>query len=330
MRWLRRDEGATIVIVALAMVALIGMVGLVIDVARIYEERRELSRGADAAVLAIAADCGTKAAPCDDATAMATSSAYADANADDGMSGIDALDLDLENSTVHVRTNTIDANDGTDQLKMLFLRLCGFNGTTVKADATAEWGYPTGAGTVPIIISDCEYFKFVDPVTGPDESNIVTITFHDGRTTEDCNAEAGQDTDGDGVLSGGFGWLFTSGDCVAEVHDGNWVDEDPGASPSTGCDPQTLYDLIFDKTIIVSYFDDTVGLGANGMYQIAGVGAFHVTGYNFGGQYKEPSAVDAPCDGDIRCMSGYFTTAVTDSGELGGENRGVVVVRLIG
>lgn len=330
MRRLETQDGATAVIVAISLVALLGMVGLVIDLGAMYEERRELSRGADAVVLAVAADCGTGAKPCDVETATATGETYADLNADDGAAAIDDLTIDLDEQRVWARTKSFDPSDGTDQLKLFFMRVFGFEGTTVKAEAEAVWGYPTGAGALPLIISDCEWFKFVDPDTGPDEDLLVTIFFHDGNSTEDCNAQAGQDTDGDGILSGGFGWLGTESSCIATVLSGNWVAEDPGASPSSGCSPDTLRALIFNRTVLVPYFDDTEGLGANGRYHIAGVGAFHITGYNFGGQFKEPSAALAPCGGDERCIAGYFTTEVIDEGDLGGENRGVVIVRLVG
>lgn len=324
MRRLSRDDGATIVLVAISMVAIIGIVGLVIDVGQIFGERRQLGRGADAAVLAVAADCGTKAKPCDDDTALATGVTYASANADDGASAIDAMDLDLAAQQIWMRTKTINAANGSDLLDLLFMPIFGYDGLTVTAEATAIWGYPRGAQALPLIISVCEYDK------RPPEEEPVIILFHDGNSTEDCNAVAGQDTDGDGILSGGFGWLLTDGDCITIVSDDNWVSEDPGAAPSTGCSPAELRALILDKTVLVPYFDDTRGLGATGEYHIAGVGAFHVTGYNFGGQYKEPSVSLAPCFGDERCVAGYFTTLVTDEGELGGEDFGVVVVRLVG
>lgn len=330
MRRLNEDAGTTIVLVAITMVVLIGFVGLAIDAGRIFDERRQLSRGADAAVLAIAADCALFAAPCDDDTAMATGEQYADANADDGAAAIEALDLQPLEKRVWVRTKTIDGEDGTDRLELLFAGVLGFGSTTVHAEAEAVWGYPTGGGALPLIISICEYRRWVDPATGPDEDLVVTLYFHDGNTAEECNAQAGQDTDGDGLLAGGFGWMSTDGDCSATVYDGNWVYEDPGASPSTGCDASTLYDLVFDKTVLIPYFDDTDGLGANGRYHIAGIGAFHVTGYNFGGQYKAPTASTAPCSGDERCVQGYFTTAQIHDGELGGENFGVVIVKLVG
>jgi hypothetical protein len=52
----RRDEGQTIVIVALCMVVFLGMAGLVIDVANLYVTQRHLQTAADAAALAAAQD----------------------------------------------------------------------------------------------------------------------------------------------------------------------------------------------------------------------------------------------------------------------------------
>lgn len=347
MRWLEQEDGATIVFVAIVMVLLVAFTGFVIDTARIYEERRELSRGADAAALAIAADCGNQTRPCDTATAIATGEAYADANADDGAAAIDQLDLDIAARTVHVRTKTIDATDGTDQLKMTFMRLLGFSGTTVRADATAIWGYPLFVeGELPLIISDCEYDRLESTVDGEP----VTFYFHDGQLAEPCPARPGHDDDGDGTLSGGFGWLATTG-CTATAEPipseppvsdptsptttfaAYWVFADPGASPSTGCSPEAFRDLVLGNTVIVPYFTDVSGVGSGGRYEVIGVGALYVVGYNFGGQYKacQGPLCELPCSGDDRCIAGIPTEVEVDGrGPLGGEYRGVVVVRLTG
>jgi len=326
MRWVKRaqnERGATIVLMAIVMVALLGIIGLAIDVGAIFAERRELSRGADAAVLAVAEDCALGVGECTTAAAMATAGAYADANADDGASAIQSLDLDVEARTVHVTTKTIDPDDGTDQFKLYFMRALGIDSTKVTADAAAAWGYPTSAAALPIIISDCEWFL------RPGAGVTTTLFFHAGSDTDDCAAQAGSDTDGNDRLPGGFGWLLTGGDCSAEISSDDWVTEDPGASPSRGCDATALRDIVYQETILVPFFDDVWGLGANGTYKIAGFGAFHVTGYNFGGQYKAPSASEAPCSGELRCLEGFFTTSVVYEGPLGGQNRGVVVVKLI-
>ena len=51
------DRGAVLVWVALMLVVLLGIGALVIDVGALYAERRQLQNGADAAALAVAADC---------------------------------------------------------------------------------------------------------------------------------------------------------------------------------------------------------------------------------------------------------------------------------
>jgi hypothetical protein len=325
---LRREEGATLVLVAVSMVFLLGFVGLAIDVGRVYDERRQLSRGADALVLAVATDCALGERPCDYDTAMVTGEQYADANAEDGAAAVEALELDTDEQSVWARVKTIDAVTGTDDFDMLFAWIVGIDSTTVHAEAKAVWGYPTGASALPLIFSDCEWFKRLDPGTGlPDPTEVATIFFHDGNNTEDCNAQAGQDADLDGRLPGGFGWLDTDGSCAALIYDGDWVEDDPGASPSSGCSPAEMRDLILNnEAILIPFFDDVEGLGANGRYHIAGVGAFHPTGYHFGGQYSE----NPPCFGDERCISGYFEAKLLEVGDLGGENRGVVIVRLVG
>ena len=326
MKRLREDRGATIVIMAVAMVALLGLVGLAIDAGAIFAERRELSRGADAAVLAIAEDCARGIVECSTAAATVTAEAFADANADDGAAAIQSLVLDVEARTVQATTKTIDPADGTDQFKLFFMRVLGIDSTKVTADAAAAWGYPTAAATLPLIISDCEWFKYANPETAGEE---VLLFFHDGADAGDCAAQAGSDKDGDGRLTGGFGWLLTGGDCEAPISAEDWVTESPGNNPSPGCDAAALYDLIFNETVFIPFFDDVWGLGSNGTYQIAGFGAFFVTGYNFGGQYKTPSMSTAPCKGAQNCLQGYFTTGVVYEGPLGGQNRGLVVVKLI-
>jgi len=57
MRRLRNDDGSIAIIVAIVMVVLLGMATLVVDVGRLYVERRQLQNGADAAALAVAVDC---------------------------------------------------------------------------------------------------------------------------------------------------------------------------------------------------------------------------------------------------------------------------------
>jgi Flp pilus assembly protein TadG len=52
----RDDHGAILVMVALMLTALLGVGAIVLDLGKLYVEKRELQNGADAAVLAVAQD----------------------------------------------------------------------------------------------------------------------------------------------------------------------------------------------------------------------------------------------------------------------------------
>jgi Flp pilus assembly protein TadG len=340
MRRLSDDRGATAVVVAITLAMLFGFAGFAVDVGALYQERRELQVGAEAGALAIAEDCGLGVAPCDTGYATGTAQGYADSNATDGLAGVDGVDLNLAGQTVTVYTSTVDADAAPTIFEPYFAQVIGFNGATVTAQASATWGYPSSLTTLPLIISDCEwnsYSGYVQPDDGSWEGDPALFTFHDGRAldgspTPNCPVgSSGYDADGSGDLEGGFGWLNTTSGCEAELGTGDWVYDDPGASPSTGCNATTLYNLIFNKVVLIPYFDDVNDLGgSNGQYHVSGFGAIYVTGYNFGGQFKTPTASTAPCSGDVRCIAGYLTTTTVYDGELGGEDRGVVVVLLTG
>ncbi|MBI5156783.1 MAG: Tad domain-containing protein [Acidimicrobiia bacterium] len=303
---------------AITVVVLFGMLGLTVDVGALYYERRQLSNGADAAVLAIAEDCALGVGSCDPASARVIAESFADANARDGYAIVEALDLDAVAKRVRVVTGTLTASGGRI-LEPFFAQVIGFDGTTVHADATAVWGYPSSMRNVlPLIISLCE-FPGAATLPGP----LEVLFFHDGNSAESCNAQAGQDTDGDNRLAGGFGWLATTGACAASMAQGAWVVDDPGASPSNGCSASFIGSLL-GTAVPLPIFDDITGTGSNGQYHVAGFAMFVITGYNFGGQFKAL----APCLGDERCVSGYFTTGVVHDGELGGTDRGIVIVKL--
>jgi len=115
---------------------------------------------------------------------------------------------------------------------------------------------------------------------------------------------------------------------------GAWIGVDPGSSPSNGCSPSDLEGLL-GEVVLIPYFLELQGQGNNGQYLIAGYGAFVVAGYNFGGQYKQfrPPLTALPCNGSTRCLAGWFVQTVSNggtTGDLGGEDRGFTVIKLIG
>jgi hypothetical protein len=317
------DRGIAGVMVAITITIILGMAGLAVDVGAMYQERRVLSNGADAAALAIAEDCALGTASCDTYTAKATAQLFANANSDDGVSAVDSVIIDHAARTVTVTLSTLDA-EGRTKLDPYFAEVVGFDGATVRATAEAGWGFPSATRSfLPLIISDCE-FPHGEAIPTP----VRVLYFHDGNSAEPCNAQAGLDGDGDGFLAGGFGWLQTGGSCESYLEAWTWVSDDPGSSPSNGCQAAYLATLVGEE-IPLPFFDDLVGVGQTGDYHIAGFGLFQITGYNFGGQFKYPQS-NPPCTGDQRCVSGRFTAGAIYDGEFGGPDRGFVIVKLIG
>lgn len=331
MRRLSDESGASLPIIAVAIVVLLGVVGLSVDFGFLYWERRQLQNGADAAVIAIAHDCARGVIPCDLANATATADFYADENSEDGTSAVESVTLDVPGRTVTVVTSTLEIS-GSDKLAPTFGKLVGYDGATVGAEASAMWGFAGGGLAIPLIFSDCEWEKLVGPVGPPWDYDFPTantnIFFH--GDSEACHeSPSGQD------LPGGFGWLENAGNCSAYINEDNWVYIDPGASATSGCTPEFMREEVLGHTVPLPFFDDLVGTGENAQYHVVAFGGFHTLGYNFGGQYKE-EVIDAedplygqlPCTGSDRCIYGYFDSVSLTGGVIGGQDRGVYVVAL--
>lgn len=365
------DDGATLVFAAVILVAILALSAFAIDFGRMWEERRQLQNGADAAALAIAEDCarGLCNASYDE---YATAEIYVDDNARDGLAWAQQVDLDLTNQTVTVYNATEDPG-GDNKFDMLLAGIVGFDGFTVTAQATAVWGYSNDIATIPLIISACEWAKSFpdgpggiepadedDPWLPPTQlfdeptlsgSNIkvpwtasnnipswlsgyspptsypppVTLTFHDAAVTDDCAAQAGQDTDGNDRLPGGFGWLQQD-ECIAHIEQDIWVGAKPGSGAPQDCDPDDL----LDKILMIPIFNDVTEPGGGGFagqcttgpggkcYRIDGFAAFYVTGFRFpGGQGWRQNP---PCNPPDTCISGYFTDYVLPGSTGGGDN----------
>ncbi len=343
------ERGLTMVVFGLWMLVIFGFGAFALDISRIYNEHSELRNGADAAAFAIAADCGQQR--CDgfyDEHAVANM--YADPNARDGATGINNVAIDFATQQVTVTVETEDTS-GNNKLEMVLAQIIGYNDPTVQASATVMWGAPSGYDALPLAFSRCEWDSFgsagfvdedplgflhrqssvvnneLPPTLGyPYAAKFVTIYLHGSST---CAAgPSGQD------LPGGFGWLDSNPNCRIQPSLGDWLEIDPGASPPGECNPSTMRDTI-GTVQFVPYFDDVVGTGTNADYHINGFGALYVTGYNFGGSYKEDSIVTgvAPCTGDDRCIQGYMMGDWVDSNTspgLGGGDYGIIALEMKG
>ena len=319
----RRDEGgAIVVLVALFGVVLLVVAALVVDAGTILQERRELQNGADAAALAVAQKCAVDTdCNADNAALRAYAATYAGANATDGAAAVDSVSVNTGTKQVTVVVSTKAGDDDTVLPYWFGRTVTGERGTTVHARATAAWSFLGRARVIPLAMSFCEWDT---DTSGGTVYNVPTVVlFHSGtQSAGDCEAQSGQDLDGDHRLPGGFGWLSSS-DCEALITAGQLVGEDPGVDVPSDCDLSTL----MDTTVLVPIFDDVNGLGGvNGQYHIEGFGEFHLTGYRFAAHQSTPR----PCNPPASCIGGYFTRFVS-VGEAGGTpvDRGAYRVSLV-
>jgi hypothetical protein len=314
-RLLRRERGATALMFALLLVPMIGAAAIAVDVGALYAERAQLQNGADAAALAVAADCADLGG-CGGSAAIAGQ--YADDNADDGAA------TTLEPTFPTANTVTVQAltqqPDGADALPHPLASLIGIDSTTVHAEATAEFGFPSAGNVIPLALAYCE-FSGVTP-------GVLTLIQYD--TNKPCKGPTGQ------PIPGGFGWLDQlPGECKAYIDlSSAWVGSEPGLDPPNNC--ATLFADLENTTILIPVYEGANGInGQNGEFKIHAFAAFYVTGWKFTGNgnsiMNNPDPAAPACNGNCRGIQGYFTEWVEVGGdwELGGSNLGVAVVRLI-
>jgi len=241
----RGDErGQTLVVVALAMVVMVGMLALAVDVASWYQKRHQAQLAADAAALAAAhclasTNC-TSTAPGGDAALVATT--YAAAN---GVPLTSTNQVSFDSSTVTVSETT--------PAPVFFGAVAGIHSVTASTAAAAKWSTTSSSActtpglgcyaifasaSVPITagVSSCStssssqplpygsgvYFNGAgDVVTGSVHSN-ASIYFNGGSQT------LGPTTYGNGTgcqtKTGGSGDTFSSGP-AAEAPITTWPDD---------------------------------------------------------------------------------------------------------
>ena len=335
MRRVRRNQdGVVAVFMLMAVVALMGMVGFVIDMGQIRQEKRELQNGADAAALALAQECARNLCT----NLMAKAQPYADANAKDRASAVTGATLISANQVkVDTRTTT---SGGATSLTMQFIQFVGGPTTAqVKATATAAWEAPGGATTFPLTISYCEWNSLVTSSGGIYPTSSQWIYFHNPKNNPNQNppicpsGPAGQN------VPGGFGWLDTVSNsvCATAVVAGSNVSSAPGNSPpnlnNSGCVPASFLSA---NTITIPVFDAASGSGQNGQYHIFGLATFemfhmHLAGGNCSSSAWNTCNPPAGCSSSQRCIYGRFVLKIFPCPCTGtaGPPLGTLAVKLV-
>jgi Flp pilus assembly protein TadG len=282
------ERGAAAVALALLLVPMLGFAAIAVDVGALYAERARLQVGADAAAIAVAQDCSR--GNCGDM--LATAQALITLNDTEGTAAQPVLSSDPLSVTV----------TGGMPKEHWFAPIIGHDSTAVSATATVGWGAPSaGTAVLPLAFSWCSFEKQTGGGVPSNENlQIIKLTKTDGAT--ECHPQSGND------IPGGFGFVQTDPGrpCHATSRIDATLESDPGESPSNGCTAADFASYV-GRTVLLPIYDDAGGTGNNGWYRVYGYAAFTLKGYAFTGQFKTNPQ---PCNGSVRCVSGYFTRFV--------------------
>jgi Flp pilus assembly protein TadG len=199
------DRGAiaALFVILLGSGLLLGLLALVVDVGRVYLERRVVQNSADAAVLGVAKECGLRAASCaSEGAAQSLAAGLASANAPDGAMGIQQLcgrnpltgcpagsggsnlckDNSAYRSIVRLKTSTQTAG-GATTITPFFADFVGAgSGASLTGCAQAAWGAAASASAeYPLLISAC-YVDFTSASVIPSWTTTSLPLNCDGTT----------------------------------------------------------------------------------------------------------------------------------------------------
>lgn len=153
MRWMkppREERGVSLVIVAIAAVALLGATCLGVDTSNVVYQKGRLQHAADAAAFAIAKDCITNHTdPCKVGGDESTVDEFIAANTNGG-GAITSRTVDQDPND-HV---TVDITRAAD---LFFGPAIGIGTVDVTAHAKVKWLYATAGAVPPYAVSVCEW-----------------------------------------------------------------------------------------------------------------------------------------------------------------------------
>lgn len=334
-----RDRGVILVWFSAFALVILGSGALVVDMAALWSERRQLQNGADAAAFAVAIDCAKTECTQAEATALN----YARLNAADGEASVILCGrgaglapcaqvpngVSAEVGYVQALTSTWNPGNGgsSDQVRFVLAPLLNALqiGQTVRASATVIWGTLSSATVLPLVISKCAF----DPSwIAADGSLSIPNTQIQINANSDTLCSSGW-TDGFDFLEDSTGNCET-GD-IQIISGGTTLGAGAeGILPQ--CRPilQALYNN--GQTFIVPIVNLRTPPGSNSTYTVDGFASFKLCGYALGGGYIENSC-STICTGSPsqHRICGTFEALPLDSGELGnGADYGTRVLRMVG
>jgi Flp pilus assembly protein TadG len=281
------ERGATAVLFALLLVPMLGFAAIAVDVGALYAEKARLQVAADAAAIAVAQDCSR--GNCGDM--LATAQSLITANDGEGTAAHPVLSSAPLSVTV----------EGSTPKEHWFAPILGHDSTSVTASATVGWGSPNaGTAVLPLTFSWCEF----EQMTGggvPSGEIVRTIYFTKTSNTIGCTGPSNN------IVPGGFAYLDTpSGKCEAASARNERSYSKTGNSVPSECSTADFSEWV-GQTVLLPLFEESGDTGNNAWYRVYGYAAFRLTGYHLGGQFSTESK---PCNGNERCVAGYFTRFV--------------------
>jgi hypothetical protein len=361
---LTEDGGSVSIIATVLFVGgvIFGLAALVVDGGRLYVERAELQRAADAAVLALAQECAGDTSRC---TSTTLAKLYADSNAEDGRHAVVAIcgtggpglsacapaltDVCPVKGTRHIAVHLqTESLTGSSLVAPIFARaLLGsdHDGTSVRACAVAGWGVPGNFDIrLGIAIDErCWEARNGAPLIGEDNSKESTaadweqsIALQFGQANVDCAGINGGFSLLDQELSGEYACrpLIRTGALVEVVSRVTITQQcrDYLRSSHNRIVPIAIYDSNFTV-------DDEKPTGSKLTLRIKGFAYFHVSGYRIPGNNLNEAPVHvAACRGNDFCIYGWFVkTGIVSANDIyfgdgdgEGIDYGLRVVRLVG
>jgi hypothetical protein len=170
------QAGQTLVLVALALVALLGITALAIDGGRLYSERRYMQNAADAGALAGARELCFGLNPTQ-ASAENSAAEYATARNRRDASQISSQYANMANYTVAVTT--------TETVNMTFAGVLGFSTVAVSAKARAACGAtPVACGVWPLGLPQAQWDQMRNRCG---QTFYVWAAYNNGDVAPNCN-----------------------------------------------------------------------------------------------------------------------------------------------
>ncbi len=359
LRLTRKPDDGVAAVLGVTVIGLVSLavLSLVVDVGRMFEERRQLQNGADAAAIAVARDylaASQRNQPYSSGSAASTAEDLADRNARDGVSSVsgvygtpwgttgpaprNAYDPPAATYGKYVEVRTQTQTTGGAVLPFFF----SSGGATVSAVGRASWGGLAGYSGFPITMSICEWNAATGNGTtyapappyppSPSPSVEGAVNLQNSKGTGCNRGPANQ------FVPGGFGWLDGGGDCEATTDAGGWVQGSTGSSELNSC-RTLLQQVVRDRTpVFLPVFDQVTGTGNNAAFHVVGYAAVVFTGYSLPGQDSTSwltgrGKKDCPNQGPSTqgsCLFTLFTRALApQDAALGNSDFGATAVRLV-